>query len=120
MTQDSSIISHPPFSGWKLRRLRSRQCFQLLECQAANDLRRTVPRLIVWPEPAYNALHINQDGRIYASLLEAGRCAAQQIAAGHGARMKVVDGEIDVNGETLHSGDSIAIERTDPVLIAAA
>jgi redox-sensitive bicupin YhaK (pirin superfamily) len=83
------------------------------------DKRNTL-RLIVAPEAADGALGINQDARIYASLLEAGKCVTHGIEAGRGAWVQVVNGEIDVNGTTLRSGDGIAIETVNRLTIVAA
>jgi quercetin 2,3-dioxygenase len=82
--------------------------------------KRNTLRLIVPPEAADGALGINQDARIYASLLEAGKSVTHGIEAGRGAWVQVVDGEIDVNGTTLRSGDGIAIENVNRLTIVAA
>jgi quercetin 2,3-dioxygenase len=90
------------------------------QTHVSDDDKRNTLRLIVAPEASDGALRINQDARVYASLLEAGKSVTHRIETGRGAWVQVVDGEIDVNGTMLHSGDGIAIEHIDRVAIAAA
>ncbi len=90
------------------------------QTHVSDDDKRNTLRVIVAPEASDGALRINQDARVYASLLDAGKSVAHQIETGRGAWVQVVDGEIDVDGTMLHSGDGIAIEHMDRVAIAAA
>jgi redox-sensitive bicupin YhaK (pirin superfamily) len=89
------------------------------QTHVSDDEKRNNLRLIVAPEATDGALGINQDARIYASLLEAGRNVVHKLAKGRGAWVQVVDGVVDVNGTTLTSGDGIAIEDVDDVAIVA-
>jgi hypothetical protein len=67
-----------------------------------------------------NALGINQDLRLYGSILDAGSKVEHGLAAGRGAWVQVVTGDITVNGQRLESGDGAAIEDVAKVEIAAA
>ena len=87
------------------------------QTNVSDDDKRNQLRLIVAPEEKDGALGINQDARIYASLLDAGRSVAHKLAAGRGAWVQVVDGVIDVNGTTLSAGDGIAIEDIDLIAV---
>lgn len=89
------------------------------QAHVSDDDKRNTLRLIVAPEAANGALGINQDARIYASLLEAGNSVAHHIEVGRGAWVQVVDGEINVNGTTLRTGDGIAIEGVDRFAVTA-
>ena len=89
------------------------------QAHVSDEDKRNTLHLIVAPEAANGALGINQDARIYASLLEAGKSVAHRIETGRGAWVQVVDGEIDVNGMMLRSGDGIAIEDVSSVGVVA-
>ena len=90
------------------------------QAHVGDDDKRNRLRMIVAPEGKNGALAINQDARIYASLLESGQSVTHRLAPGRGAWVQVVDGEIDVNGTPLRSGDGIAIEDVDRVTIVTA
>ncbi len=92
------------------------------QTHVSDDEKRNKLHLIVAPEAQdakdkNGALGINQDARIYASLLDAGKSVTHQLEKGRGAWVQVVNGSIDVNGTTLTSGDGIAIEDIDSVAI---
>jgi redox-sensitive bicupin YhaK (pirin superfamily) len=76
-------------------------------------------RLLVGPEEREGSLRINQDARIYGSLLDAGNSVSHQLAPGRGAWVQVVDGEIDLNGTRLSSGDGAQIEDVGSLDVTA-
>ncbi|HVJ42809.1 MAG TPA: pirin family protein [Dongiaceae bacterium] len=81
-------------------------------------------RLLVASEEAAagneGALGINQDLRLYGSILEPGVPLSHPLAAGRGAWVQVVNGDITVNGQKLESGDGAAIEDVAELKIEAA
>jgi redox-sensitive bicupin YhaK (pirin superfamily) len=81
--------------------------------------KRNVLRLIVAPGGPDGALDINQDVRVFASLLDAGASVSHKLAPGRGAWVQVVDGGIEVNGQALSAGDGVAIEDAAQLDIAA-
>ena len=89
------------------------------QAQFSDEAKRNQLRLIVAPGGPEGSLHINQDVRVYASLLDDGASVSHQLAAGRGAWVQVVDGDIEVNGRTLTSGDGLAIEDVERLDIAA-
>jgi redox-sensitive bicupin YhaK (pirin superfamily) len=89
------------------------------QTHVSDDDKRNRLRLIVAPEASDGALRINQDAHVYASLLEAGQSVAHRIETGRGAWVQVVDGEIDVNGTRLQTGDGVALEDVDRLDIVA-
>ncbi|HVR68756.1 MAG TPA: pirin family protein [Verrucomicrobiae bacterium] len=89
------------------------------QAQFSDEAKRNQLRLIVAPGGPEGSLHINQDVRVYASLLDGGASVSHQLAAGRGAWVQVVDGDIEVNGKTLTSGDGLAIEDVERLDIAA-
>jgi hypothetical protein len=87
------------------------------QASVSDDEKRNRLRLVVAPDAKDGALGINQDARIYASLLDAGQSVTHPLTAGRGAWVQVVDGAIDVNGTMLRSGDGLAIEDIDSITI---
>lgn len=76
-------------------------------------------RLLVSPDGAEGSLRINQDARLYASLLDIGQAVTHDLAPGRGAWVQVVSGDVAVNGKPLNAGDGAAIEDTDLVIVTA-
>jgi quercetin 2,3-dioxygenase len=87
------------------------------QAHVADDEKRNNLRLIVAPGGKDGTLDLNQDARIYASLLDPGKSLSHKLEAGRGAWVQVVDGAIDVNGTTLQSGDGLAIEDVEDIAI---
>jgi redox-sensitive bicupin YhaK (pirin superfamily) len=65
----------------------------------SDEAKRNRLRLIVAPGGPEGSLHINQDVRVYASLLDAGASVSHKLAAGRGTWIQVVEGELAVNGK---------------------
>jgi len=65
------------------------------------------------------ALGINQDLKLYGSILEPGAIVGHSLAKGHGAWLQVVEGDLTVNGQRLESGDGAAIEDVAELEIKA-
>ena len=55
------------------------------------------------------SVHINQDVKLYASLLNEGESVTHELNAGRHAWVQLVSGSLDVNGEMLSPGDGAAI-----------
>src|SRR5689334_1637469 len=89
------------------------------QIHVSDEEKRNTLRQIVGPEAKDGVLGINQDARIYASVLDAGKSVARRLPAGRGAWVQVIDGAVEVNGTTLNSGDGLAIEKTDNVAVTA-
>jgi redox-sensitive bicupin YhaK (pirin superfamily) len=52
---------------------------------------------------------INQDVRLYASILKSGEEVAHELTDGRHAWVQVIRGGLDVNGESLNAGDGAAV-----------
>ena len=76
-------------------------------------------RLIAAHKGQEGALAIHQDARIYASILDAGKTVAYDLAQGRGAWLQLADGDLSVNGQVMKSGDGIAIEDITKIFIVA-
>ena len=55
------------------------------------------------------SVHINQDVKLYASVLGEGQSVTQEIAVGRHAWIQLISGALSVNGYTLEAGDGAAI-----------
>jgi redox-sensitive bicupin YhaK (pirin superfamily) len=62
---------------------------------------------------------INQDVKLYASLLKSGKQVSHELAEGRHAWIQVINGSLDVNGYTLEKGDGAAISEEKGLKIAA-
>lgn len=60
-------------------------------------------------EPADGAVKIHQDVALYAAALERGASVAHDMAPGRHAWLQVVEGDVEVAGNTLHAGDGLAV-----------
>jgi len=73
--------------------------------------KRGTLRLIAGPEQNTNppSAFINQDARMYASMLADGQTLELPVAPGRYAWVHCVQGAIDVNGVAMHGGDGLAV-----------
>ena len=55
------------------------------------------------------SVHINQDVKLYASVLNEGVTVTHELAVGRHAWIQLISGSLDVNGTTLDAGDGAAI-----------
>ena len=55
------------------------------------------------------SVHINQDVKLYASILNKGEKVSLPLAEGRHAWVQLISGSLDVNGEALNPGDGAAI-----------
>ena len=77
-------------------------------------------RLIASPDGAEGSVTINQDARVYASLLDGSEEAEHRVAAGRRAYVHMVKGEARVNGKPLGEGDAAKLVGEDRVRIGSA
>jgi quercetin 2,3-dioxygenase len=62
---------------------------------------------------------INQDARVYSSLLEAGQSVTHAPGDGRSVWFQLARGSVDVDGEKLNAGDGAAISKQTSLTIAA-
>jgi len=84
-----------------------------------DDERRGKLRLLVAPGGEEGALNIHQDARLYSAILTDGESVEHSVAAGRAAWIQVARGSIEVNGQTLGTGDGAAIEDESALAITA-
>ena len=65
-------------------------------------------------------MHINQDVKLYTSVLQSGKQVKHELAEGRHAWIQVISGSVDVNGFSLEKGDGAAISDEKNLKIAAA
>lgn len=76
-------------------------------------------RLIVSPDGTDGSLTINQDARLYSTVLEPGKSLEHAFADGRHGWIQVVRGSIRLNGEALKAGDGAAISRESSLSLTA-
>ncbi len=84
------------------------------------DERRNRLRLIAARDGRDGAVTVHQDVSLYASLLDAGKRVAHELAQGRYAWVQMASGEVTVNGERLLTGDGAALSDERRVEIVAA
>lgn len=65
------------------------------------------------------SIHINQDVRVFASVLKAGDGASHDLSADRHAWIQVISGELEVNGTTLNPGDGAAVSEESTLKLRA-
>lgn len=81
--------------------------------------RSNVMRLVASRGGEQGSVHINQDVRLYASLLTAGQSVTQTLAATRHGWLHLARGSVTVNGTTIEAGDGLAISNETELTIAA-
>ena len=76
-------------------------------------------RLIASDQPVDGAVAINQDARVYASLLDRGESITHQISKPRHCWLQLARGTISTNGQTLQIGDGAAISEESELTILA-
>jgi quercetin 2,3-dioxygenase len=66
------------------------------------------------------SVHINQDVKLYASIVRSGEKVKHEPANGRHAWVQLISGVLKVNGEELHAGDGAAIGEETVLNLAAA
>jgi redox-sensitive bicupin YhaK (pirin superfamily) len=79
----------------------------------SDEERRGRLRLVVSRDGADGSLRIQQDARLYASLLDGERSVTHTIARGRTGWLQVVEGSVRLNGIHLSRGDGVAIDAAD-------
>jgi quercetin 2,3-dioxygenase len=77
-------------------------------------------RLVAAGDPKDGALKINQDVKLYATLLDSGKSVSYEIDKNRYGWIQVAKGSITVNGKTLKTGDGAAIEKESKLDIEGA
>jgi redox-sensitive bicupin YhaK (pirin superfamily) len=84
----------------------------------ADDEKRGRLRLVASREGADGALHIQQDARVFAGLIEGGQSVEHDLA-GRRAWLHLARGSATVNGVALRAGDGVAIEGEPRITVGS-
>lgn len=77
-------------------------------------------QIVVSPKEADNALWINQDARFALTKLDAGKTISYENGfSGNGVYLVVINGSVEVNGETFNKRDAVGIAESDKFDIKA-
>jgi redox-sensitive bicupin YhaK (pirin superfamily) len=82
-----------------------------------DEQKRGTLRLVASPDGADGSVSIQQDARMYATLLHAGESVRHAFAPGRNGWLHVVQGDVELNGERLGAGDGVAIEREREITV---
>jgi len=66
-------------------------------------------RLIASRDASEGSVKINQDAKLYVTLLKPGEAVAHEFAAGRFGWLQVARGAVELNGKPLAQGDGAAI-----------
>jgi redox-sensitive bicupin YhaK (pirin superfamily) len=86
----------------------------------SEDDKRGVLRLVASPDGAEGSVKIQQDARLYASVLSGEQAVQHTIARGRKGWLHVVTGAVSVNGHALTAGDGLAIEGEEALRVTSA
>jgi redox-sensitive bicupin YhaK (pirin superfamily) len=76
-------------------------------------------RLLKAIAPEGGEVKVHGDASVYISSLGAGESVKHEVAEDRGAYLYVIEGEVDVNGQTMSTGDAAKIWEEPTVEIAA-
>lgn len=68
-------------------------------------------KLVASPSGDDGSVRINQDVKLYSSILEGGETVSHELAENRHAWLQVVKGSVDLNGETLRTSDGAAVSE---------
>ena len=68
---------------------------------------------------ADGSVKINQDAKLFVTLLAPGEEVAQSLEAKRHAWLQIAKGEVELNGQKLHQGDGAAISNENRLTIKA-
>ena len=74
-------------------------------------------RLIASPDGADGSLSINQDVRLYTTVLDRGQKAEHQLDPGRYGWLQVARGQVELNGQILRESDGAAVSNEGSITI---
>ena len=76
-------------------------------------------RLIGSRDGRAGSVTIHQDVDLYATRLTGGENLTHKLAKGRLAWVQLIDGELEINGDSLRAGDGLAVEGADELRLAS-
>ena len=80
--------------------------------------KRGVLRLIASPDGAQDSVTIHADAALYAGLFDGSESAALTLAPGRKGYVHLVRGTLDVNGQTLSTGDAVLFADEEHIALS--
>ena len=74
-------------------------------------------RLIASPDGRDGSVKINQDARLYVSLLKPGEMVKHELAGGRYTWVQLAKGSVEVNGKALSQGDGAAVSEEQELAV---
>ena len=84
----------------------------------SNEERQGKLLLVASPDGNLGSVTINQNAKLYATILDTGQEVTHQLPEGRHAWVQVARGGVIVNGQALKQGDGVAISQESKVTIA--
>jgi quercetin 2,3-dioxygenase len=84
------------------------------------DAKRGRLRLVASPDGAEGSVSLNQDARVYASILDGADEVEHEVASGRRLYLHMVRGHVDANGQALGPGDALKVTGENRLRIAKA
>jgi redox-sensitive bicupin YhaK (pirin superfamily) len=84
----------------------------------ADDDKRDRLRLVASPDGADGSVRIQQDARMFATILAAGRAVEHVVSSNRKGWLHVVTGSAEVNGLALAAGDGVAVQGEERLAIS--
>ncbi len=81
--------------------------------------KRGALRLVASPDGALGSVMLHADARLYAGLFDGHESAQLALDAKRKSYVHLVRGELDVNGQRLHTGDAALIEGEEALNLSA-
>jgi len=81
--------------------------------------REGVLRVVLSPDGGHESLPIDQDVRLYSSILLLGHHLIHELGAGRGAWLHVIKGRVRLRDHDLRAGDGAALENESAVSFTA-
>ena len=85
----------------------------------SDEEKRGKLRLVASRDGQEGSVKMQQDARLYATILEGGEQVTHAFASGRKGWLQVVKGAVEVGGKTLEAGDGVAIEGEAQLTIGA-
>jgi redox-sensitive bicupin YhaK (pirin superfamily) len=85
----------------------------------SDDDKRGKLRLIASHDGADGSVHIGQDARLFAAVLDGGASVSHTIAPDRKGWLHVVKGSAEVNGRQLEAGDGVAIDGEEELRLSS-
>ena len=80
--------------------------------------KRGALRLVASPDGAQGSVLIHADARLYAGLFDGEETAALALDARRKTYVYLIRGQLEVNGQVLHTGDALALESESQLQLA--